>query len=88
MEVGDGVELDRGGLEMLASRSSSSPTSSTSTSISSSTSTSISVSRLPSEVVGDSGQSECPDGDGLLVDGDPTRRPTPNDRRSVNFPNS
>lgn len=76
--LGDGVVDDRGGLD--ASRSSSSPTSSTSTSTSSSsTSTSTSPSRRSDG--GESGQGEC-DGDGLLVAGDPTRRPTPKDSRS------
>lgn len=77
---GDGERL------AFASRSSSSPTSSTSTSTSSSssssssTSTSISVSRIVGR--GDEGPREC-DGEGLLVAGEPTRRPTPKDNRSV-----
>lgn len=77
--VGEGVVEERGGLD-VASRSSSSPTSSTSTSTSSSsTSTSTSPSRRSDG--GESGQGEC-DGEGLLVAGEPTRRPTPKDSRS------
>lgn len=80
MGDGDGVDDDRGGLE-VPSWSSSSPTSSTSTSTSSSpTSTSTSASRCSGG--GESGQGDC-DGEGLLVAGEPTRRPTPNDNRSV-----
>lgn len=66
---GEGGVADLGGLEPA----SSSPTSSTSTSTSSSS----------RSVRGESGQGEC-EGDllGLLDTGEPTRRPTPNDRRS------
>lgn len=79
IEAGDGGVGDLVGL-LVPSLSSSSSTSSTSTSTSSSsTSTSTSISRF--SVCGESGLGEC-DVEELLVAGDPTSRPTPNDNRS------
>lgn len=75
--LGDDGEGDPAGLD-VTSGSSSSPTSSTSTSTSSSSSSA--PSRLRTSA-GESGDSEWT-GDGLLVDGEPTSLPTPNERRS------